>query len=110
VDWRVRVLQSGVYSLNITAGGQHYSQPLIVGDFDVRIAPRSSTGSLSDAFFYPGAPPLPSDGALQRIEVSYPSQSPAIPGTNWRPHWLIQYFVLSLIFGFALKGPLKVEI
>jgi len=110
VDWCVKVLQNGAYSLNITAGGQQYSQQLIAGDFGFRMAPRSSAGSLSDAFFYPGAPPLSSDSTLERIEMSYPSQSPAIPGTNWRPHWLIQYFVLSLIFGFALKGPLKVEI
>ena len=109
VDWRIKAPQTGD-SLTITAGGREYSKKLQVGDFGQWVTPRSSVGGLSDAFFYPGDAPLPSDGVLERIEVTYPTQSPAIPCTNWRPHWLIQYFVLSLIFGFALKGPFKVEI
>jgi hypothetical protein len=110
VDWRIRVFKTGEYNLKISAGGQDYSKRLIVGDFGTRISSRAATSNLSDAFFYPGEPALPAGGVLKRIEINYPTMAPTIPGTDWRPHWLVQYFVLSLIVGFALKGPLKVDI
>ncbi len=109
VGWRVRILKKGAYTVTVLAGGREYTIRLVAGSFGTRVASRRYA-SIGGAFFYPGEPALPSDGVLSRIEINYPTLSPAIPGTKWRPHWLIQYFVLSLIFGLALRGPFKVEI
>lgn len=107
--WKVGVAAPGRYMLKITSGGKVYEKSLDAGSQGIRVAPLRSV-SVEDAIFYPGEPAMPSGGTLESIEVIYPSQSPEIPWTNWRPHWIIQYFVLSIIFGFIVKGPLKVEI
>ena len=109
VSWRVKAMKEGSFPIKITAGDKDYEMTLSAVDFGKRITSRRGS-SFSDAFFYPGEPAMPSDGALKKIEIGYSTLSPAIPGTKWRPHWLIQYFILSLVFGLALKGPLKVEI
>jgi uncharacterized membrane protein (DUF106 family) len=107
--WRLKVNAPGRYILKIKAGGAEFDKSLDAGEQGPRVV-SSRSQSVVDNIFYPGEPALPKEGVLKSIEINYPTQSPAIPGTPWRPHWLIQYFVISIIFGFILKGPLKVEI
>jgi len=107
--WRVSPRAKGKYVLGIKAGGVSYEKSLEAGAQGARLAPLRSKG-IGNAIFYPGEPAMSAEGPLKSIEVMYPSGSPEIPLTHWRPHWIIQYFILSIIFGFIAKGPLKVEI
>lgn len=109
VAWKIKVLRAGVFPLKINAGGADYDFTLYADKFGSRIS-TLRTSSVFDAFFYPGEPALPSSGVLKNIEISTPTLSPRIPGTDWKPNWLIQYFILSLAVGLALRGPFKVEI
>jgi hypothetical protein len=59
-------------------------------------------------FFNPGEAPLAGNLPLKSVEVLYPSRNMNLFG--WHLHWLIVYFALSIIFGFAFKGIFKVEI
>jgi len=110
VAWRVKALEEGEYVIKIKAGDEVYGKRLVVGKPGVRLTPLRFASGLAYAFFYPGEPVLPGDGVLGRIEINYPFDSPAIPGTDWKPHWLIQYVVLSVIFGLILKKPFNVEL
>jgi len=56
----------------------------------------------------PGEKPLPREAEIKKIEVVYPSARLNLFGL--KIHWLVAYFVLSIIFGFGLKGWFKVEI
>ncbi len=110
VAWRVKAVREGRYILEVDAGDKTYKKTLVVGEPGVRLSSRRFASGLVDAFFYPGESVLPEEGALGKIEISYPFDSPAIPGTDWKPHWLIQYVVLSIIFGLAFKRPFNVEL
>ena len=64
--------------------------------------------SFLDEIFNPGEKPLPKKLGIKSIEVAYPAQRMSLFG--WRIHWLVAFFALSIIFGFAFKGVFKVEI
>lgn len=108
--WRISANTPGRYALKVKTAQGEYEKILEVGEFgERRLSPRR-TMKFWDNFFYPGEPRLPNDCPFVSMEIIYPSEHPRIPETNWHPHWIIQYFVLSIVFGFLVKGPLKVEI
>ena len=72
-----------------------------------RICPRRS-GRLLDAILYPGETRVPASSSVASLEIAYPPKRLALRGL--RLHWLIPYLVLTIVFGFALKRPLGVEI
>ena len=106
--WRLKATKPGDYKVKVTASGTTYEKSVEVGEMGVRVAPVESA-SLAKIAFYPGEARITS-GPLKTVEIAYPSDAPRVPFTGWRPHWILQYLVLSIIVGFALKGPLKVEI
>ncbi len=71
----------------------------------VSIKPQAT---LSAAIFEPGESPLPRGSVLESIEVEY--ESAEVPFLWWRLNWLVLFFILSIVFGFIVKGPLGVEI
>jgi hypothetical protein len=57
---------------------------------------------------HPGEAQLPRNGPLASIEVQYPSRNFYLWG--YALDWLLVFFALSLIVGFALKGVFGVQI
>jgi hypothetical protein len=64
--------------------------------------------SFWDILLNPGEMPIAKDSSVKQIKIDYPSRSIEIFG--WNLHWLIVFFVLSIVFGFAFKGLFKVEV
>jgi hypothetical protein len=79
-----------------------------VVDGVVRRSPIRVGGNLLDQLLYPAEPPLPGDSAIRSISLSYPEHDVDVLG--WRVNWMIVFFVLTLVFAFALRGPLGVTI
>jgi uncharacterized membrane protein (DUF106 family) len=109
VDWRIKPASAGRFELGIRAGGSLYHKEISVGGRRLeKVSPLKVKPSLLDEVLYPGEKPLPRDSRVESIEVIHPAKKLALFG--WGLHWLIAYFVLSIIFGFALKKPLRVDI
>jgi len=109
IDWRIRAASGGVHDLNLKIGGQSITKSVAVGFGPLdRISPVKVKRGFFDEVLYPGEKPLPSSGPIKSVEISYPPKRMNLFGL--RLHWLIAYFALSIIFGFALKKPFKVEI
>ena len=108
VAWRIRAQEPGVYRLPVDIGGHRVSKSVVVADTLVRLSPRRAGTRFWDLVFNPGEQPLPEDAVVASIEVQYPTRSIALFG--WELHWLVVFFVLSMVSGFALKGVLRVEI
>ena len=53
-------------------------------------------------------PPLPRSSAIESIEVLYKPLDFRVLG--WGIHWVIVFFLLSIVAGFALRRPFGVEI
>ena len=57
----------------------------------------------------PGEPLLPGDSAVSMIEVSY-ARNQTVPVLGIDMHWILVFLLVSLAFGFGIKGFLGVEI
>ena len=109
INWRIRAQSPGRESLTIKVGGKDFAKTVSVSGKPLdRISPRRVRRSLIDELFYPSEKPFPSSVPVRSIEVVYPAKKLSVLGI--RLHWLIAYFILSIVFGFALKKPFKVEI
>ena len=108
VDWRLRAQAPGDYPIRIAIGGVEYEKRLVVGERKGRVSPQRVGAGLWQKFVNPGEPPLPADGPLASVSVTYSGAS--LPLFGWRIHWIWPWLILSMVFGYALKGPLRVQV
>jgi uncharacterized membrane protein (DUF106 family) len=109
VDWRLRPRVSGKFNLSVRAGDRSYLKTITVGGKSLeKISSLKVQKGFLDELLYPGEKALPGDSRIQEIEVVHPAKRLPLFGLNL--HWLIAYLGLSIIFGFALKKPFRVEI
>ena len=109
VVWRVKAVSPGEGRLVVRAGGTALEKTVAVGDGALgRVSALASLGSFPKRVLYPGERPLAGGTPVRSVEVLYPARRLAAFGLG--VHWLIAYFVLSVVFGFAFKGVFKVEI
>jgi hypothetical protein len=109
VDWRINPVSPGVYDLTIRAGGESVHKTLVVDGRPLqRVSPLKVRRNLFDEVLYPGEKPLPRENPVRSVELVYPPGR--LPLLGLKIHWLIAYLGLSIVFGFALKKPFKVEI
>jgi len=108
IVWRVRGDTAGIYEVVIHNGDERFSKTLVVGDMMARTSSVKPQATFGAAIFEPGESPLPPGSVLETIEVAY--KSAAVPFLWWRMNWLVLFFILSIVFGFLVKGPLGVEV
>ncbi len=107
VAWRVRVDAPGDHILRVSVGNQSLEKELSGGGGWRGVGQLRTTSAL-DALLYPGEPPIDSGHPIETIEVAYPPLEMSLLGIG--VNWLIGFFVLSMLFGFAFKGVLGVEL
>jgi hypothetical protein len=83
-----------------------FTKSLDAGDRVTRRSPARLQPALLDQLLYPAEPPLPAGAAIRAISVTCPESSIAFLGLS--THWLVWFFVLSLLFAFALRRRLGV--
>lgn len=109
LDWRLSVREKGLHDLILTLNGQRVVKKVAVSQKPLsRISPVRTRAHFIQQVLYPGEAPLPGNLPLARVEILYPSRMMNLFGLP--VHWIIAYFVLSVVFGFAFKGIFKVEI
>jgi hypothetical protein len=109
VVWRIKAVAPGNGTIVLRSGGTVLEKSLAVGGRPLsRVSALASRGSFVKRVLYPGEPPLPSGSLVRSVEILYPARSLVLFGLS--VNWLIAYFVLSVVFGFAFKGLFKVEI
>lgn len=109
VDWRIRAKETGEHDLTFNVSGEEIRQKVLVSEKGlVQISPEASASSLWDKLLNPAQKPLPENSLAEQIRIDYPAGSVGI--LKWHVHWLVVVFVLSIVFGFALKGLFRVEI
>jgi len=109
LDWRLRAGKKGVHDLVLILNGQKFKKKMAVAQAQLnKLSPTKVQRNFIAEIMNPGEAPLPSDSTLEAIEIVYPSKNMNFFG--WQIHWLIVYFALSIIFGFAFKSLFGVEI
>lgn len=107
INWRIRAYESGEHNLIFDISGDKFRKSVIVSNGELRRVSPIVASSLWDTFLNPGEEPIAENFLVKRIEVDYPPRSIEIFG--WEFHWLLVFFILTMIFGFALKGLLRVD-
>jgi len=102
-SWRLRPIDNGVGTLKL---GQQ-EEKVAVGVDEKKITNgRVSTWWLS--ILYPGLPMLSSEVPIQELWISYPEAYYNIIGLHW--HWILVFFVFSLLSGLLASKCFSVEI
>ena len=109
IDWRFSALKKGVHELQIQAGGNSISKPVSVEQKPLsQISPVKKRKGFLNHLLYPAEKPINNNSPIKSVEITYPSSGLYLLGI--KIHWIIAFFVLSIIFGFSLKGLFGVEI
>ncbi|MGD2113935.1 MAG: hypothetical protein PVG07_02715 [Acidobacteriota bacterium] len=109
LDWRIRGDRPGDYELTLHLGEQTVTKRVHVrGDTTIRrMSPVRPDAGFLDQVLYPAEPPLP-DGPVHRITITYEDADVWFLG--WNTHWIIVFFILSIVFAFALRNRFGVTI
>ena len=107
VDWRLHAQRAGEFQIVVAAGGQEIQKKIVVSHrVEAVSVERTRTGILGN-WMNPAEPALPADGPVQSIRVDYPAREVSVAG--WKMHWLIPFFVFSLVVSYAVKGFFRTE-
>jgi hypothetical protein len=106
--WRLAAREPGSYELRlIDDSGFETNKSMVVSGRVVRRSPiKVSSDDWLGQIAYPAETPVPANGPIERIELAYPEADVDLLG--WRTHWLIAFVLLTIVFAFALRGPLGV--
>lgn len=99
MSWRIRAEQPVEGDLKFRWGGKEWTKSVASGDPFRYLSIRRVT-SLADAFWYAGESRL-SEDEVEWIEIRYPAAEVSLAGLAL--HWLIWFFVISMVAAYALK-------
>ena len=108
IAWRVRVDRPGTHTLTVRVGDETLEKQLVGGGGWGPVVQRRTGRGMLDTLLYPGEPPIAADHVLEAVDISYPALEFRLLGIG--VDWLIAFFALSMVFGFAFKGVLGVEV
>ena len=112
IDWRVRATVAGEHELTLTTPAGELSKKVLVDQSDrplVAMAPGRGTAFSEEFLTFPIEPPLPKQAGVHSFKVTdWPTRELHVLGL--KVNWLIGFFVISLVAGFAVKGIFGVEV
>ena len=104
--WRITADRDGDYVLSVGLGSARFTKTVLVSNFVGRRSPTRLEPGILNQLFYPAEPPLPVDAPISSIAVTYPEGYVRVAA--WDVHWLIVFFIVSLVVAVLLKRRFKV--
>lgn len=108
VIWRIAPRKPGEYELRLRVGTENFTKSVRVSNDVIRRSPVRLEAAFLNQLLYPAEAPLPGGAALTSISLAYPERDIQILG--WGVHWMIVYFVLSMLIAFALRKRFNVTL
>jgi hypothetical protein len=108
MDWRIVADRIGDYDLTVRVAQDEATKAVRVSEGPGRRSPMRVERGLLVQLLYPAEPPLPDDIPIEAIEIAYPGRTISLFG--WGLHWLVVFFLLTLLFALALRKRLGVVI
>lgn len=108
VNWRISSHKSGNYELIFHVNGKEYAKSLHAEEGLSVLSSRRTGSSFFSLLLNHSEPRLPADSPFTSLQVSYPERTLKIMGFEF--HWIIWFFIFSIISGYAFKGVFRVEL
>ena len=105
--WRIAAERPGEYELVISIGEETLTKSMRVSGTTMLRSPIRPS-SLLDQLIYPVEQPVPRGSSAEAIRLDYVEAE--INMFGWHTHWIIAFFILTMVFAFALAKPLGVKI
>ncbi|MEZ5047978.1 MAG: hypothetical protein R2831_13420 [Chitinophagaceae bacterium] len=106
VLWRLRATDVGVHPVQVAIGAATASRSIVAGQALSPLAPDIYRANDWRELGFPGESPLPADAAIASLSVDYPYRDGDFLGLS-QASWIL--LGLSLLFGFLLRGPMRVD-
>ena len=107
-NWRIAARDPGDHELRVVIGGEVFVKRVRVTDAVVRLAPVRPSSRILDQLLYPAERPLPAGAPVESITVTYPHATIGV--LWWEAHWIVVFFVLTIVIAFVLQRPFKVTL
>ena len=108
LGWRIKPQAAGDHVLTLELDGQSYTKSLAVSDKIVRRSPFRLAKGFWNQLLYPAEDPLPAGSPIQSISLDMDDAE--VGAMGFATHWIILFLVLSVVFAFAFRKPLGVNI
>jgi len=108
VDWRIRAKETGLHQVQVSVGAETVSKQIIVGRDSAHASTVRVGRRVWQQFLHPGESPVPANTPVEWIAVSYPLAEFTLFGRT--VHWVWPWLVISMVFGYILKGPLRIQV
>lgn len=105
--WRIVAESPGEHVVTVRVGEDRFEKTINVSEAIVPRAPVRPSG-LWGQVVHPVETPLPGNAVVESIAVTYPERMVSLFG--WETHWLVVFFLLSIVAAFALQRPFKVAL
>lgn len=108
VVWRVKADAPVSGEMKIDVAGASIEKEIAVASSGLaQVSPKRLKTGFWEKVYYPYEASLPADKKFSEVRVTYPQGQVKIFGMEM--NWLILLLIASIVFGFALKKPFKVE-
>jgi len=108
VSWRIVAEQPGEFVLGFQLDGAEVSKRLVVEDSLVPLSAAIAGKDLGVTIMNPAESSLSGASFASLISITYPKRE--FNAFGFHMHWLVAFFVFSLIAAFGCKGFLGVEV
>ncbi len=108
LSWRVSASAPGIHPLHVTIGTEGYTTTVIASDHLVAVNGVSVRHGFFNRLVHPTHPPLRLPN-IESIEIVYPQRTIHL-WSQITLHWIILFFILTIVLGFSLKGVLRVQL
>ncbi len=107
ISWRIRVEEQGEYWVAFKLADHVVKKKIVVNEILLPLDSKVTRSSFSTLLSNTDESSLPESGPFLAIEMAYPKREFDMFG--FELHWLLSFFLLSLVSGFAFKRFLRVE-
>ena len=105
--WRIAAETPGEYELVVRIGEERVTKSVrVAGTTELRspVRPSGFLGQIA----WPAEAPLPRGSQVEAIRLDYVDGEVDMFG--WGTHWMIAFFILTMVFAFVLAKPMGVKI
>ena len=107
VAWEIQAEQPGRHTINLNIAGQNVTKQLVIGQGPRKIAPYRPGQRWTSILEHPAEKPLGPADPARFIQLAYPANTGWATGAD---HWVVTFFILSVVVALAAKGFLKVRL